>query len=166
MGLDEIFLAILAFLAVLALLLITTRILTYKSKKMMSGNYMKIVESLSLGVNNRIHLIKVDNEFFIVSATNKHINFLSKVDINNYAEEEIKSPIPDMNDFKAVLKKYVTGNFSSKVKKDADILSDNDSEIRPQSVNEFENNEMTFKNNLEKLKHLSKTINDQRSQNE
>jgi len=167
MGLGEYFFAILAFAVVLALLLFTTKILAYKSKKMLSGNYMKIVESLSLGVANRIHLIKVDNEFFIISATNKHVNFLSKVNIEDYAEQEVKNPIPDVNDFKAVFKKYVTGiNFNSKEKKDTEALYDNESEIKPQSLNEFENNELTFKKNLEKLKHLSKTINDQRSQNE
>lgn len=159
------FFAILAFIVVLLILLLTTKYLAYKSKKMLKGNYMHIVESLSLGVNNRLHLVKVDKEFFIISVTNKNVEFLARVNINDYEEEEIKNPISEVIDFKSVLKKYITGfNFGNQVKKETDI--DSILAQKPQGIDEMLNSDVMFKKNLEKLKHLNKSINGQRSENE
>ncbi|MHB8064455.1 MAG: flagellar biosynthetic protein FliO [Ruminiclostridium sp.] len=158
---------IFAFIVVLIILLFTTKYLAYKSKKMLKGNYMQIVESLSLGVSNRLHLIKVDKEFFIISATNKNVEFLARVNINDYEDEEIKNPISEVIDFKAVLKKYITGiNFSNQAKKKTEVEADNISGQKPKDTDEFQNSDITFKKNLEKLKHLTKTINGRRSEDE
>lgn len=156
---------ILAIIVVLSLLLLTTKYLTYKSKKMLKGNHMQIVETLSLGVNNRIHLIKIDNEFFVISATNKSIEFLSKVNISDYEEEEVKNPISEVIDFKAVLKKYINGiNFSNQTKKNAES-QDNIFKQSTQGESEIQKSNEMFRENLTKLKHLNKTINGQRSEN-
>jgi flagellar protein FliO/FliZ len=165
MGIIEYFPVIFAFIVVLALLLLTTKYLAYKSKKMLKGNYMQIVESLSLGVNNRLHLIKVDKEFFIISATNKNVEFLARVNINDYEEEKIKNPISEVIDFKAVLKKYIN-NFSNQTKKKTKIEADSLFGQKISNTDEIQNSDMTFKQNLEKLKHLTKTFNDKRSENE
>jgi len=159
------FSVILAFIVVLIILLFTTKYLAYKSKKMLKGNYMQIVESLSLGVNNRLHLIKVDNEFFIISASNKQVEFLARVNINDYEEEEIKNPISEVVDFKAVLKKYMNGfNFSNQAKKQTEIEVENALGHKSQGIDGLQNADITFKKNLEKLKHLTKTINGKRSE--
>jgi len=161
------FSVIFAVIVVLALLLLTTKFLAYKSKKMLKGNYMQIVESLSLGVNNRLHLIKVDKEFFIISATNKNVEFLARVNINDYEEEEIKNPISEVIDFKAMLKKYMNGfNFSNQSKKETQEEVASVVGQRPQGTDQMQNSDITFKQNLEKLKHLTKTINGKRSENE
>jgi len=126
---------------------------------------MQIVESLSLGVNNRIHLIKVDSDFFIISASNKNVEFLARVNINDYEEEEIKNPISEVIDFKSVLKKYINGfNLGNQAKKEAEI--DSVLEYKSQGTDEMQNSDVMFKKNLEKLKHLNKSINGQRSENE
>ena len=157
---------LLAFIVVMAILLLTTKYLAYKSKKMMKGNYMKIIESLSLGVNNRLHLVKVDKEFFILSATNKNVEFLARVNISDFEEEDIKNPISEVIDFKSVLKKYVSG-FS--LGNSATISEAKQSEpaidIKVQN-SELNSNDSVFKSNLERLKHLSDNMNDRRGQNE
>jgi len=163
----EYFFAILAFIVVMLALLITTKYLAYKSKKMLKGNYMHIVETLSLGLNNRLHLIKVDNEFFIISATNKNVEFLARVNISEYEEEEIKNPISEVIDFKAVLKKHLTSiNFGNQMKKETRKDSDSLIDQKTQGAEKMQNVEVPFKQNLEKLKHLTKSINGQRSENE
>jgi len=163
----KIFSVILMFMVVVSILLLTTKFLAYKSKKMLKGNYMQIVESLSLGVNNRLHLIKIDNEFFVISATNKNVEFLARVNINDYEEKEIKNPISEVIDFKAVLKKYINGfNFSNQEKKDVEVESDNILRHKPQDEDEIQNGDVIFKKNLEKLKHLTKSINGKRSEDE
>ncbi len=154
---ERVFTVILAFIVVMVLLLLTTRYLTYKSKKMLKGNYMQIIETLNLGTSNRIHLIKVDKDFFIVSATNKNVEFLSKVDINDYQEQEIKNPISEVVDFTSILKKYTNGlTFGSKAKEKVSQPS--------QTENEGENN-VVFRSNLEKLKNLANSMNNNRSEN-
>ncbi len=154
----EIFTVILAFIVVMVLLLLTTRYLAYKSKKMLKGNYMQIIETLNLGTSNRIHLIKVDKDFYIVAATNKNVEFLSKVIINDYQEQEMKNPISEVVDFTSILKKYTNGlSFGSKTKE----------KVVPQPLqteNEGENN-VVFRSNLEKLKNLANSMNNNRSEN-
>jgi flagellar protein FliO/FliZ len=153
--------AIFAFIIVFGLLIFSTRFLSYKSKKVLNGKYMQVVESLSLGVNNRLHLIKIDNEFYLISATNKNVEFLTKVNIGDYKEDEIKNPITEIMDFKSVLKKNINFNFSSKNEtKSQDIFKNS------RSSDENQESELVFKNNLKKLKNLTNTINGQRSEDE
>ncbi len=153
----KVFTVILALIVVLGLLLLTTRYLAYKSKKMLKGNYMQIIETLNLGTSNRIHLIKIDKEFFIVAASNKNVEFLSQVSINDYQEQEIKNPISEVVDFTAILKKYTSGlTFGAKNKEKVPEPS--------QHENESENN-VVFRSNLEKLKNLSNSMNNHRSEN-
>ncbi len=155
---EKVFTVILAFIVVMVLLLLTTRYLAYKSKKMLKGNYMQIIETLNLGTSNRIHLIKIDKEFFIVAASNKNVEFLSKVSINDYQEQEIKNPISEVVDFTAILKKYTNGlSFGSKAKEKVPEPSQNE--------NENDNNNVVFRSNLEKLKNLSNSMNNHRSEN-
>lgn len=164
---DEIFkyfTVFIAFLVVMAILLFTTKYLAYKSKKMMKGNYMQIIESLSLGVNNRLHLVKVDKEFFIISASNKNVEFLARVNISDFEEVEIKNPISEVIDFKSVLKKYINGfnpgNAASKEEKSKVAAAEETSR------NTQQNSKDAFRNNLERLKHLTNNMNDRRRKNE
>ncbi len=153
----KVFTVILAFIVVMVLLLLTTRYLAYKSKKMLKGNYMQIIETLNLGTSNRIHLIKVDKEFFIVAASNKNVELLSQVSIKDYQEQEIKNPISEVVDFTSILKKYTNGlTFGAKNKEKVPESS--------KQENESENN-VVFRNNLEKLKNLSNSMNNHRSEN-
>lgn len=154
---EKVFTVILAFIVVMVLLLLTTRYLAYKSKKMLKGNYMQIIETLNLGTSNRIHLIKIDKEFFIVAASNKNVEFLSKVSINDYQEQEIKNPISEVVDFTAILKKYTNGlSFGSKAKEKVPEPSQNENDNK---------NNVVFRSNLEKLKNLSNSMNNHRSEN-
>lgn len=160
------FYVIFIFIVVMALLLFTTKYLAYKSKKMLKGNYMHIVETLSLGINNKLFLIKVDNDFFIISATNKNTEFLARVNISDYQEEEIKNPISEVIDFKSVLKKYISGFDSKNNISSQKNSSPEGPEKQNQVSEEVKSTDPVFKNNLEKLKHLTRSINGQRSENE
>lgn len=166
MGIENYIFAIFAFAVVIGLLIISTRFLSYKSKKMLDGKYMQIVESLSLGTTNRLHLIKIENEFFLISATSKNVEFLTKVNIGNYQEEELKNSITEAIDFKSILKKCTNFNFSAQKRSEADTGSHNIKEQNVQDSDEMQNSDLIFKSNLEKLKKFTNTINGQRSENE
>ncbi len=158
------FTIILAFIVVILILLLTTKYLAYKSKKMMKGNHMHVVESLSLGVNIRLHLIKVDKEFFIISSTNKSVEFLARVNIDNYEEEVIKNPISEVIDFKSVLKKYVGGfNSGSHEEKGREPYQ---ADRETGNTGEIVNDDVMFKKNLEKLKNLTNSGDDEGREDE
>jgi|GEM_PF-2344095 len=164
-GIFKYFTVLLAFVVVMAILLLTTKYLTYKSKKMMKGNHMQIVESLSLGVNSRLHLVKVDREFLILSATNKSVEFLARVNISDYEEEEIKNPISEVMDFKVILKKYISGfNFGSSSA--AGNSKTEEAAAGPKEAEAALTDNHKFKNNLERLKNITNSMNDRRGQNE
>lgn len=162
------FAVIAAFLIVILLLLFTTKYLAYKSKKMLKGNYMQIVETLSLGVNNRLHLIKIDREFFVISATGKSVEFLARVNISDFEEEELKNPISEVIDFKSVLKKYVGGfgfaNQEGKTGKDTGTGSGHKS--AEDGGNNENTNVETFKKNLNRLRDITDSINNKGQENE
>ncbi|OPX44578.1 flagellar biosynthesis protein, FliO [Ruminiclostridium hungatei] len=164
-GIFKYFTVLLAFVVVMAILLLTTKYLTYKSKKMMKGNHMQIVESLSLGVNSRLHLVKVDREFLILSATNKSVEFLARVNISDYEEEEIKNPISEVMDFKVILKKYISGfNFGNSSAAGNSKTEETAAGPKPEEAALTDNHK--FKNNLERLKNITNSMNDRRGQNE
>ncbi len=160
------FTVLLAFLVVMAILLVTTRYLAYKSKKMMKGNYMQIIESLSLGVNNRLHLVKVDKEFFIISASNKNVEFLARVNISDFEEEEVKNPISEVIDFKSILKKYISGISFKNTAAAKDFKAQNAEMERPSDNVVSQSENVVFRGNLERLKNLTNSMNDTRGQNE
>lgn len=166
MNIGDYIYAIFAFIIVFGLLIFSTRFLSYKSKKVLNGKHMQVVESLSLGVTNRLHLIKVDNEFYLISATNKNVEFLTKVSISDYKEEEIKNPITEVIDFKSVLKKYTNFNFSSQNKNENVNESSDTLKQNTRSAGEKQDSDLIFKSNLNKLKNLTNTINGQRSEDE
>ena len=124
---------------------------------------MTIVESLSLGTNNRLHLIKVENEFFIISVSNKTTELIGKVNIKDFAEQPLVNPITEVIDFKEVLKKYITvPGFIKKQPSPIETEAENKMSIK----NDTDLDGVVFKNNLEKLKNITNTINRQRSENE
>lgn len=162
------FVFIAAFLIVIFLLFLTTKYLAYKSKKMLQGNYMHIVETLSLGVNNRLHLIKIDNEFFVISATGKSVEFLARVNINDYQEEEIKNPISEVIDFKSILKKNISGfGFVNKEDKKTDKNTSAEAGTGRTVNNEgTDNNVEIFRKNLSRLRNITDSINNKGLENE
>lgn len=163
MGFSDYLTIILAFAVVIAILLLTTKYLAYKTKTLQKGNYMHIVETLSLGVNNRLHLIKVDKEFFIISSSNKNIEFLARVNIEDYQEEEIKNPITEVVDFKSLLKKYLAGvNITKPAENETAAVVKNKAETEQSGMEK----QARVKQNLEILKIFTKSMNGQRSENE
>lgn len=167
MNIGSYFYAIFVSIVVFGLLILTTRFLANKSKNMLKGKYIQIIESLGLGLNNRLHLIKIEDEFFLISTTNKNVEFLTKVNLNEYKQEDIKNPISEIIDFKTVLKKYVPNlNIANQTKKVTEPESVDMLNRKTQNSDEIKNNNKIFKGNLEKLKNLTNTINGQRSENE
>ncbi len=147
---------IVVFALIIAIMVLFTKYLGYRTKKLQKGNYMTIIETLSLGVNNRLILVKVEEEFLILSVSNKSSEFIAKVNIQDYKEQEEVNPFSDIIDFKAILAKNIIKSGSNKKHSSPDkkdTLTNEDTQA--QNTSSVKN---TFKSNLDKLKKLNRKL--------
>ena len=149
----EVMFFILGFGGILFLTYVTTRYLAGKSNKAMKGKHLSIVETISLGTDKRIHLVKAGEKHILIASTSKSIEFLTDLSIGE--EEASNNPadqgVQNVFDFKALFEKYMN------VYKNKKSIS-----FRPEtdiSANNAEGEK--FKFNLEKLKHITQKINTQ-----
>lgn len=67
-------------------------------KNSVKNKHMKIVETLSLGYDKNIHIIKIGETFFLVSSTQKEINLLDRLSKEEMDKEMMfKKEILDEN---------------------------------------------------------------------
>lgn len=67
---------------ILFLAFVTTRFVGQRYAKNLNGKNIKIIETVSIGLD-KLHLVKIGNQFFLISSSGKNINFLSQVDSSN-----------------------------------------------------------------------------------
>ncbi len=166
---------LLAFGSVLFLAVIFTRFMAGKTKKTMKGQYMNIVESISLGVDKQIHLIKVDRQFVLVATAGKNVEFLTTVKLHNYVDDDELAKNENAFDFKTFFNKYLQNYKDKKNGKESenavketedesveDIIGKGQTDVqgssgRPEAV--FENlGKEVFKSNLSRLKSITGVI--------
>lgn len=102
---------ILVFAFVLLLAYYSTRFVAGAKIKNMKKTNMKVVETISLGLNH-IHIIKVGKQHFIISQSKEGIRMLSEID----GEELIINDEIELPSFKKYLKKQMN-NVKSNTKK-------------------------------------------------
>ncbi len=80
------------FAAILFLAYVSTKFLGSKLSRGMKGTHIKVVDSLSLGFDRQIYLIKVGEQLLLVSSSNKSIQFLTLLDnsLVGLSEEDLK----------------------------------------------------------------------------
>ena len=136
---------IIGYFFVICLVLLTvflvTKFIAAGTKKVMKGRYISIIETINLGIDKQIHLIKVENEFILVACSGKNIVYLTNLNIEDY--EEDKSQQYSGFDFKSILEKYSNIFGSNKGDKNQNIKTAEEDKSKNIGV---------FKKNLEKLK--------------
>lgn len=143
---------IIGFGAILFLAYITTRFIAGKSSSVMKGKYINIVETVSLGMDKRLHLVKVGEQFFIIASSGKTIKFLTSVVLDDFErldEDQAENIFSFKNFFNKHLQAYRTkrNENSEQGKRD-----------------DKEPNHMTglaFKENLNILKNINKKFDTQ-----
>lgn len=141
---------IIAFGSILFLLVITTKYIGNKAKQAMKGQYINIVETVPLGLDKRIHLIKVGDQYVLIASSGKTIEFLTTVKIDEMDIEDAGKPGTAF-DFKEVLEKYITSVKSFKFGKTHENRGSTE-------INSPANEKIQFKNNLERLKIINSGI--------
>jgi len=73
---------IIFFAATLFLAYVSTKLLGSKISKGMRGKHLKVIDSIGLGFDKQIHLIKVGEQLLLVSSSNKSLKFMTLLDNN------------------------------------------------------------------------------------
>lgn len=143
----DVILFLLGFGSILFLTYVTTRYIAGKSNKAMKGRHINIIETISLGMDKRIHLVKAGKQYMLIASTSKNIEFLATV---NLEADEAKSgdepALQNVFDFKSLFEKYMNS------------YKDKKSSLMRQKKNDMPINQVEgekFKNNLERLKTIT-----------
>lgn len=158
MGVDDILkiiLLLIGFCALLFLTYVTTRYVGGKQNKAMKGRNINVLETVSLGMDKRLHLVKAGSTYVLIATTSKTVEFLTVVALENPVTEPATSPgrmgeqqagpATSSFDFKSLFDKY-TGIY--KIKKDHTDQIHSDELMADISGNR------DFKSNLGRLKKM------------
>jgi flagellar protein FliO/FliZ len=134
---------LLGFGAILFLVYITTRYIGAKANKASRGRYVSIVETVSLGLDKQLHLIKAGGQYVLISSSGKNIQFLTTLNLDDSEFEDVPSNNP-VFDFKGFFDKYLQ-NFRAK-KADNEVYEDSFGSPNEKDV---------FKSNLNRLRAIT-----------
>jgi len=151
----KVILSLICFFALLFLTYVTTRYIAQKQSKSMKSRNISVVETVMLGADKRLHLVKAGKKYILIATTSKSVVFLSEADIDEEAGKEV---IPEKKeklfDFKLLLEKY-KGNYKNAIEKENNIENKENKENKESiSVPQDMAYEHSFKSNLDKLKKI------------
>lgn len=105
------------FGVVLFLAYVTARFVGGRTRQFMKGKHLKVLETVSLGLDKQIHLVQAGNQFIILASSGKSIQMLTQISLEEMGEVIVDERSDNQGDgFKEIFDKYVDG-FSQKVQK-------------------------------------------------
>lgn len=110
--LGQFFLIIIVFIGVLVLAYYSTKWIASSRFNFRKSSNVKIIESISVGYQSTIQLVKVGSKFFLIGVTKESVTFLTEVD------EEINEENDKQNDSKIPFEKYLQDYFNKRKKHD------------------------------------------------
>lgn len=147
---------IIGFGSILFLAYVTTRYVAGKSATAMRGRYIQIMETVSLGHDKKIHLVKVNEEYILIASSGKSIEFLTKVDLKEAEKEAVPQKIGNGFDFKSLFEKYVKSlKGKSQGGSSPDIVMEKNRDIQAEDP---------FRNNLDKLRSINRKVRNKRGE--
>jgi flagellar protein FliO/FliZ len=108
--------------------------------KASKGKYLSIVDTVTIGMNKQLYLVKAGNQFILLASSGKNLEFIKEVKLDEI-DEETDLQTNNTFDFKAIFDKYFQ-NFKNKK---PDIEEDANTSMESSR----------FKDNLQRLKILS-----------
>ncbi len=143
---------LIGFCALLFLAYVTTKYVARRQSNAMKSKNINVVETVMLGADKRLHLVKAGKDYLLIASTSKSVEFLSKVDLEESIEQEV-IPVSKGNpfEFKTLFEKYTDMYRSNKAK---NKMSKEDN--IPQDIDD----KRDFKSNLSRLKNVLNTNKD------
>ncbi len=103
------------FASVLFLAVVTTRLIVKKARSLTSGRYISIVDSISLGFDKQVHLIKVADKYVLVATSGKTVTCLALLEIDKLeAEETGEQPAGEGINFRDLLNRYLLSHVGKR----------------------------------------------------
>lgn len=115
----------------------------------MKGKYINIIDTVNLGFDCKLHLLKVGSEFVLISTSGKNTRLLTKVKLEEYANNELEDSENGFN-FKNVFDRYFQGFKEKQENKGFSAARGNE--------NTVDLKERVFNKNLKRLKDISTGI--------
>lgn len=136
---------LIGFCALLFLTYVTTRYIGGKQTKAMKSKNISVVETVALGADKRLHLVKAGNQYFMIATTSKAVEFLTTVTLEDSLPEEQLTAQENAGlfDFKSLFEKYMGSYRAKKGKENKSAEVETQQDIS-------ENHD--FKSNLGKLR--------------
>jgi len=148
MGIDDILKIIfflLGFCALLFLAYVTARYIGQKQMRTMQGKNISVVETVMLGGDKRLHLVRAGNSYVLIATTSKSVEFLTNVEMDETAAREPDIADKEMRfDFRSILEKY--GGIYRPKREEASA--------EPASEDADKQNDNRFRSNLDKIRKL------------
>lgn len=146
------------FAAILFLAYVSSKLIGSKMSSGMKGKHIKVVDSITLGFDRQIYLIKAGEQLLLIASSNKTIQFLTLIDKNmiTITEEDLKltekeQKVTINNLFKNYLDIF-KGSAKHKGNTDNELISDTETN--------------RFKKNLNNLKDVFSKINSEKNGDE
>ncbi|NLI58995.1 MAG: flagellar biosynthetic protein FliO [Clostridium sp.] len=140
---------VLVFGSILFLAYVTTKYIGKRTGRVMKGKYVTVIETVSLGFDSKLYLVKVADEFILISSSGKNVQMLKTIEINE-EKEDINENSSNIVNFKDFFQKCLN-NF--KMKDGNEYIKNLDKNV---DKGNFENCKgEKLKRNLEKLKEFN-----------
>jgi len=140
----QVILMLIGFCSLLFLTYVTTRYIGTRQNKAMKGKQIQVIESISLGADKRIHLIKAGKTFALIATTSKTIEFLTTLEMDeDILTEDEASQGESLFDFREIFDKYISAYKKQKKPEKPQAEHDAEAEMPGRS---------NFKSNLNRLK--------------
>ncbi len=145
----QIFTGLFVFVCILFLTYIATKYIAKKSSFAMKSKHLKVIESISLGMDKTIFLVQAGDKKMLIGVCGKNMQFLSEITLTDVEIEKQDNGVKTMN-FSKVLTKYLHKDSVHKKTVNSNVASNVD-KIR-QSFNMFKKNKQAGEENSDEEK--------------
>ena len=161
LGIFEIFFKLFIVAIVLFLAYVVTRFMGLKYMNNLKGKNILVVESISIGLDKMLYIVKIGRQYFLISSSGKSINFLSEIDATNISLEDLDKTqgqqMFDVNSFAKYLD-FFKAKQDKKVKKEKQQTTSESNSGQTQYSYFEEDNQRGIEKNIDKIKDISKNI--------
>lgn len=150
------FVYLIGFGSILLVTYFTTKFIGTRANKASRGKHITVVDTVTVGMNKQLYLVKAGKEYLLLSSSGKNLEFMKEIKIDEGEESEID--LAEKNnasfDFKALFERYFQANKS---KKNDNTLKNNDNTLKKNdnTLNSSLATQDRFKDNLLRLKTMT-----------
>lgn len=153
LGIFEVFFKLFIIAIVLFLAFIATRFVGVKYKKGLRGKNITVIESVSIGFDRILYIVKIGMQYFLIASSGKNIVFLNEIDPSNitFDEEQVNEhqQMFNVNGFEKYLDFFKTKQKSQKSSEKTNDFS---------QLSYFDDGLKGIDKNIDKIKDISKNI--------